>query len=306
MRAKALPLWMKSVYALKLALVILISVPWIFVNVDRVQACSCGPIAPSEMLERGGTIFSGEAVAKHILYQDVRAPFSVWYLDQLADSMPDLHLAQIVYEFRIETIWNGPAYEYVYLRSHFPEACGAVFYPGEQYLVYSGDDIDDMWVGLCGSELLEFAQDDLDELGAGRSPDPGTRGPKPPIMSEWIPANEKVSKLALVLSMLLKERESKRPTPTPTPEPIPTAVPTVTPVPATPTPQPTPSPMSTPASLAPAVTSVSTPVYAPQPVAVSEDSDTLEWLIPAATGVAGILIGVLAHILLVRHRRGGT
>ena len=258
MQATSPPLHMVSIYALKLLLIVLISVTWLFVDVDRVHACSCGPIDPSEALDHSAAVFSGEAVARHTLYQHDQRSFPSLLLILLAETTPGPGIATIVYEFKVNTIWKGPSYEYVYLREPFGEACGASFDPGEQYLVYS----DGTSAGLCGSKRLAFAQDDLDELGEGEPPEPGTRAPRPSVMSDWISAEAMIRRLASSLYRLQQELDSKPPAPTPT------AVPTPTPVPDTPTPQPTPTAVSTP-TLPPATpTPQSTPTAMPTPTPV--------------------------------------
>ncbi len=266
MRTKALPLRMASIYALKLILIMLLSVSWLFVDVDRVHACSCFPIDPAEAFDRSTAVFSGEVVDSHLLYADLVDYLNISNIRRLNDIMSDPTILVLFYEFKIDVIWKGHPYEYVYLMTSSSDACGAVFQPGKKYLVYSGDGTS---AYLCGSVRLESAQQHLDALGRvgqGRLPESGSRAPRPPSMSERISAEGMVARLSGSLYELLEERNSKSPTPTPTATPAPT----------------------------------------PQFARVSDEAGAPEWLIPTVAGVAGVLIGVLTTTLTLRRRRGGT
>ena len=56
------------------------------------------------------------------------------------------------------------------------DGCGFGFRLGEEYIVYSYNG----WTWLCTrTAIMEMAKEDLVELGEGRSPQPGTKGPFP-------------------------------------------------------------------------------------------------------------------------------
>ena len=80
--------------------------------------------------------------------------------------------------FEVSTVWKGPSYATAYLTTARSEAsCGFTFDEGEEYIVYSRDG---STVSLCSrTALLENAEAELNELGEGHKPQPGTKGPMP-------------------------------------------------------------------------------------------------------------------------------
>ena len=56
-------------------------------------------------------------------------------------------------------------------------SCGFTFVEGEEYVVYSKDGAT---VSLCSrTRFIANAQEDIDELGEGEKPGPGSTGPTP-------------------------------------------------------------------------------------------------------------------------------
>ena len=344
MSTRALSLRMVSIYALKLILIVLLSVSWLIVDAHPVHACSCGRTDPAEALNRSEAVFSGNFVAPKILYKSVgRSPSlsNSYHLQALIQGMPESNVKTVVYEFKVDSIWKGPAYEYVFLQTS--GHCGAEFIQGNQYLVFARGD---MHVDFCSSIPLHFAKDDLKSLGEGEAPARGTRAPELAIMRGLLSGQEMIQELKFLLDEVQAELDFK-PSPPPTeppiraqgastnpspylqmvtiqrlakalyqlqeervarlrtPTPIPTAVPTPTPMPAALTPQPTLTSASTPATLAAATTFPRTPIPAPEAAANIEEARAPGWLIPAIAGAGGVLVAVLGATLTLRRRHGG-
>ena len=76
-------------------------------------------------------------------------------------------------------MWKGPSsYETTSLTTARSDAsCGFTFVEGKEYIVYSRDGAT---VSLCSrTRPVAYAHEDLDELGEGQKPGPGSRGPTP-------------------------------------------------------------------------------------------------------------------------------
>lgn len=186
MHAKALPLGMKSIYALKLALIVMLSVSFLFANVRDSRACSCSPTSPQNAGNIFEVVFAGKAVDKRTFYSPQSAsPISEAYGE---------YRYETVYTFLVKTVWKGPSYEIVYIRSRNDPSstCGGGdpgdFAIGSQYLVYTGPA---MTVHLCSRNLpLESAKEDLEALGVGQPPESGTIAPRPGSMDSWCSEGE--------------------------------------------------------------------------------------------------------------------
>ncbi len=345
MSTRTLSLRMVSIYALKLILIVLLSMSWLLVDFHRAHACSCRAIDPAEAYNRSAAVFSGEAIDLALLYNRIGNPPRLFALHRLAYSTYEPGTVTLIYTFKVDTIWKGPSYEHVYLQTTTSEACGAAFPPGIRFLVYSTEGTS---AYLCGTLPLRFGQEHLDALGEGRSPERGTRAPELEIMRSSLSEDEMIQKLEALIAEVRAELDAGLPAPTgesatrqpavsttpgpripertirglaralyqlleermarlstPTPIPTPTAVPTPTPIPATPAPQPTSTPLPTPATLAAATTLPPTSIPSPEPAANVEEARAPGWLIPAIAGAGAVLVAVLGATLTLRRRRDG-
>lgn len=260
-------------YAMKLLFVVMLSASLLLIDVEEALACTCLAISPSEAFDRSEFVFSGVSIASSYFYSP--------YANAFALSETFHNQGEAIYVFKVDTVWKGQPYEYVYLRTAHRSPCIYGFTLGEEYLVYART-VESVASSACSrTGLLVQAREDLEWLGEGQPPESGTWGPGPNITRDWLPADAIIEKLAKSwLDMQYKLWRSRQTETTPTPASITT---------------PTPRAATTPAP---------TPTDDPPPV--REESDTPEWLLPTMSGVAGVLIGVLATTLLVRQRRGGT
>ena len=271
-------------------------VSWLFVDVHQVRACLCAPQSPSEAFRESAAVFSGKSVAIHKLYKRVGNPLDLLYLNRLLHHDPNTVIT--IFEFQVDTIWKGPSFEYVYLREPVQDSCGASFPTGREFLVYS----DGASAGLCGSKLLIHAQEDLDVLGVGRPPEPGTRAREPSMMRNWLSEHAMTQRLEQLLDEVRAERNPESTSPTEEPATHPQGVSntaggadaersvqrlamslfllqgdrtsestTPTPVPATPTPDPTPTVVPTPTRVpaTPTPQPTPTPASTPAPLAAA-------------------------------------
>ena len=161
-----------------------------------------------------------------------------------------------IYEFKVYTVWKGELNETIFLYIYYADdTCGNwESSVGLELLLYGPP-------GTCSqTRYLPRAQQDIIELGEGRSPIPGTIGPIPKFVQLIIPALKSGADLTTpeVMSptpMVTASKASQTPTPeVTTPTHTPEAVtPTLTPITAAPTPTPTAvTPTSTPATATPA------------------------------------------------------
>ena len=86
---------------------------------------------------------------------------------------PALLSGYISVEFEVYAVWKGPAYATMFVETAWwSGSCGVEFYLGQEWLVYSYDGVT---AHPCGrTRPLELAQADIDELGGGQIPVPGT------------------------------------------------------------------------------------------------------------------------------------
>ena len=150
-------------HALRLGLILSLSLLWFVVNTQQAFACSCAPPdSPSEELTRSAAVFSGKVI-------DIRE-----YKDPNSTTISSTDPTTVVFE--VDTVWKGPSNATVYFTTPRSEAsCGFSFAEGEEYIVYSRNGSS---VSLCSrTNTLSQAQVDLEELGEGRSPQPGSVGP---------------------------------------------------------------------------------------------------------------------------------
>ena len=156
-----------AAHVIRLILVLSLSSLWFFATTTQVYACDCDdPVSPSEELERSAAVFAGKVTS-------IRDPDGPDVLDS------ENHLT---IGFEVDTVWKGQAYETMYVTtSPAQSACGFEFVEGEEYIVYSHDGSSTY---LCTrTRLLSAAQEDLEALGDGSAPQPGTSAPMPEAQS---------------------------------------------------------------------------------------------------------------------------
>ena len=112
-------------YAAKLVLITTLCGLWLFAAAGQVEACSCGSRpSPSGAYHSSTVVFSGKVVA--IRGFDIPA----WGTYSSAD--------RGTIEFRVSTVWKGPAYETMSVTTLRDSAsCGYPFEEGREYVVYA-------------------------------------------------------------------------------------------------------------------------------------------------------------------------
>ena len=141
----------------------LLAVFCLFLAVSEVRACSCGDTpSPSVALAQSSKVFSGKVV--HV--SDGGG----------TQREPALLSGYILVEFEVYAVWKGPAYATMFVETAWwSGSCGVEFYLGQEWLVYSYDGVT---THPCSrTRPLELAQADIDELGEGQVPVPGTIEP---------------------------------------------------------------------------------------------------------------------------------
>ena len=174
-------------------------------------ACSCiKPGPPSEALEESAMVFEGKVVSVR-KYERLDGTWSG------ADP--------VVVEFDVRTIWKGYDYQTFYLTTGRSDAsCGFRFVEGEEYLVYTRNAVT---VNICSrTSSLSEAENDLEALGEGQSPTPGTVGPIPTVpidLIEVVPSTDSQVKPTAVASASEARDDASSEVPSPVAE---AAVPT--------------------------------------------------------------------------------
>ena len=115
-------------HAIRLGLILSLSLLWFFANTGQSLACSCvRPGSPSEELAQSSSVFAGRVVSVRE-FNDPNATHDYSSTDPTT------------VEFEVDTIWKGPYNETIYLTTARSEAsCGFTFDEGEEYIVYSRD-----------------------------------------------------------------------------------------------------------------------------------------------------------------------
>ncbi len=171
MNAKRHEIVSRFAFAGLVSAVVLVGVLWLLWTPGPVYACSCvQPGPPSEELERSAAVFAGR----------------VFLVDHSYDPQgrivtPD---DRSTIGFEVSAVWKGAVHEDMYITTPpTGGSCGFTFVEGEEYIVYAYDshyDDGGYATGICTrTALLGEAQQDLDELGQGDAPLPGTGGPAP-------------------------------------------------------------------------------------------------------------------------------
>ena len=156
-------------HVIRLGLILSLSLLRFFANTGQSSACSCVPTSPSTALANSPSVFAG------------RIFFNEYSVTEDPHGLPNGRIE--VVGFEVSTVWKGPRYETMYIRSighqsdcHFTH-WGFYQRFGTELIVYAYDDFS---VYLCSRMIpLDEAQEDLDLLGKGHKPKPGTIGPIP-------------------------------------------------------------------------------------------------------------------------------
>ena len=157
------------IHAVRLGLILSLSLLWILTNAEPSHACSCRPSPPSVALANSPSVFAGRIIS--IEYPEVEDPWG------------RRNGKTEVIGFDVSSVWKGPRYKNIYLKStlhrtdcNFPH-WGFYQRSGDELLIYAREDFS---VFLCSRILtLDEAQEDIDLLGRGRKPQSGTSGPLP-------------------------------------------------------------------------------------------------------------------------------
>lgn len=147
----------------------LIAIITLFTNEETIHACTCvGPLSPAYELEHSDAVFRGEVISK----SGART---------LCGSSGEFSAPNLAVKFKVNTVWKGEINETTFIATNYHEAaCGYPFRIGEEYIVYANEWNGILWVGLCSrTRQASYSQKDLEFLGKGWSPEPGSSGVTP-------------------------------------------------------------------------------------------------------------------------------
>ena len=147
------------------------------------HACSCAPRpTPTEALEYAPFVVSGVVTGKHQFDDSFNRIATNHEGQSNKEGIPPI--ARTIYEFKVYNVWKGELNEIIYLYVlEARDTCGnwrsSV---GQEWLLYGPP-------SPCGrGTWLQSAQQDIIELGEGRSPIPGTSEPIPEVLQETMRA----------------------------------------------------------------------------------------------------------------------
>ena len=151
---------MRAYRALCVATAVLLTGLCFLISTGVTNACSCGDMpSPAVALAQSSKVFSGKVV--HV--SDGGG----------TEREPALLSGYILVEFEVYSVWKGPAYATMFVETAWwSGSCGVEFYLGQEWLVYSYDG--ETTHPCSRTRPLELAQADIDELGEGQVPVPGT------------------------------------------------------------------------------------------------------------------------------------
>ncbi len=161
------PVW---AYAARLAIAVSLLALWLFGDMDKSYACSCGDRgSPSELLATATMVFAGKVVDT----RGYEAPASgIYYSND-----------PVTIKIQVSTVWKGAVHETMFVETvRSKPSCGFPFSKGTEYVVYSHSDDSPPFVGLCsGTRKAAHAKEDFQALGDGWAPEPGSAAPEPPV-----------------------------------------------------------------------------------------------------------------------------
>lgn len=156
---------MKAFCTLRIATIVLLTGLCFHTFVGEVLACTCGSRpTQTESFAQSEAVFSGKVLSTRKVERNwVRGDWP-WGGDV------------ILIEFEVYTVWKGKVHDTTSLvTAAFGGYCGWQPTVSDEYLIYSGDGES---THICSRKLaLDYAQEDLDALGEGRAPQPGTSVP---------------------------------------------------------------------------------------------------------------------------------
>ena len=154
---------MRAYRALRVATAVLLTGLCFLISTGVTNACSCGDLpSPAVALGQSAKVFSGKVV----------------YISDGGgtERAPALLSGYILVEFEVYAVWKGPAYATMFVETAWwSGSCGVEFYLGQEWLVYSYDG--ETTHPCSRTRPLELAQADIDELGEGQVPAPGSTEP---------------------------------------------------------------------------------------------------------------------------------
>ena len=156
----------KLTYTLGLVLVISTIAFSLLVNVEGINACECDEsTSADERFSEASAVFLGRVVK--IYFEDW--PFDI----DSALVPPD---EPLTVEFRVRSVWKGEVSEIMSVSTARSEPCGYPFGMHGDYLVYADGDQGALEVLACGgTKRFDEAQEDLNALGEGYSPETAER-----------------------------------------------------------------------------------------------------------------------------------
>ena len=180
----------------RIAAVALLTAICFLLATAEARACSCGDLpSPAVAVAQSAKVFSGKVV--HVSGGDGTR------------REPALLSGYVTVEFEVYAVWKGPAYATMFIETAWwSGSCGVEFYLGQEWLVYS---YDGETAHPCGrTKRLSLAQADLDQLGAGQAPSPGTVEPQlqAPDRVERIRTQDSVPSAAMPAAEARNEGES--------------------------------------------------------------------------------------------------
>lgn len=153
-------------YAVLAAWIILLAVPFL-ASSGKIHACECVESSSAEeRLNEASAVFLGRVVEMQ---------FEDWPFEIETTAVP---LEEpLTVEFIVHTVWKGEVSKITRLITARSEPCGFPFKMFEDYLVYADGKMNSLEVGACSrTQLASDAEEDLEVLGEGYPPGPGSRG----------------------------------------------------------------------------------------------------------------------------------
>ncbi len=156
----------KFTYTLGLVLVISTIALSVLVDSGSIYACECVEAnSTDERMDEASAVFLGRVV---------RMYFEDWPFDIDSALVPPDE--PITVEFRVRSVWKGEVSEIMSVSTARSEPCGYPFGIHRDYLVYADGDQGALEVLACGgTKRFNEAQEDLNALGEGYSPETAER-----------------------------------------------------------------------------------------------------------------------------------
>lgn len=134
---------------------------------ERINACECVEAdSPAERRDEATAVFLGRVVGMQ---------FENWPFDIDSALVPPDE--PLTVEFTVRTVWKGQVSKILKLTTARSEPCGYPFKNHQDFLVYADGDEGSLEVRACSrTKPAAEAREDLEVLGEGRPPGPGTRG----------------------------------------------------------------------------------------------------------------------------------